>query len=53
MMDNDPINVNQEINISDSQKWIDSINDEFKSIKDNDVWDLVPLPEGMKPIGCK
>ena len=22
-------------------------------MKDNDVWDLVPLPEGVKPIGCK
>ena len=22
-------------------------------MKDNDVWDLVPLPEGTKPISCK
>ena len=22
-------------------------------MKDNDVWDLVPLPEGVKPICCK
>ena len=22
-------------------------------MKDNDVWDLVPLLEGAKPIGCK
>ena len=22
-------------------------------MKDNDVWDLIPLPEGGKPIGCK
>ena len=27
--------------------------DELKSMKDNDVWDLVELPEGKKPIGCK
>ena len=25
----------------------------MKSMKDNDVWDLVELPEGIKPIGCK
>ena len=25
----------------------------MKSMKDNDVWDLVELPEGVKPIGCK
>ena len=22
-------------------------------MKDNDVWDLIPLPEGVKPIGYK
>ncbi|PKU59678.1 Retrovirus-related Pol polyprotein from transposon TNT 1-94 [Dendrobium catenatum] len=27
--------------------------DEMKSIKDNDVWDLSELPEGAKPIGYK
>ena len=29
------------------------MNEEIKSMKDNDVWDLVPLLEGVKPIGCK
>ena len=27
--------------------------DEMKSMKDNGVQDLVELPEGVKPIGCK
>ena len=27
--------------------------DEMKSMKDNNVWDLVKLPEGAKPIDCK
>ena len=27
--------------------------DEMKSIGDNGVWDLVELPEGVKPIGYK
>jgi len=26
---------------------------EYKSMQDNKVWELVPLPEGVKPIGCK
>ena len=26
---------------------------EIKFIKDNDIWDLISLPEGAKPIGCK
>ena len=25
----------------------------MQSLKDNDVWDLVRLPEGIKPIGNK
>lgn len=25
----------------------------YKSMQDNKVWELVPLPEGVKPIGCK
>ena len=29
------------------------MNVEIKSMEDNDVWDLVPLPEDVKPIGCK
>ena len=32
---------------------MDVMVDELKSMKDNDVWDLVQLPEGYKPIGCK
>ena len=29
------------------------MNEEYKSLQDNDVWDLVPLLKGVKPIGCK
>jgi len=34
-------------------KWSNTMKDELKSIKDNDVWDLVELPEGKKPISYK
>ena len=27
--------------------------DKLKSMKDNDVWNLVELPKRKKPIGCK
>ena len=50
MMEDDLINFHQATQSSDSQKWIDSINKEYKSMQDNDVWDLVPLLEGEKPI---
>ena len=29
------------------------MHEEYKSMQDNKVWELVPLPEGNKPIGCK
>ena len=29
------------------------MNEEYKSMHDNQVWDLIPLPEGKKPISCK
>ena len=29
------------------------MNEEYKFMQDNQVWDLIPLPEGKKPIGCK
>ena len=48
-----PINFRQALESSKSQEWIDAMNEEIKSMKDNDVWDLVPLPENVKPIGCK
>nr|KYP71451.1 Retrovirus-related Pol polyprotein from transposon TNT 1-94 [Cajanus cajan] len=53
LTDDDPINLCQAMRSSNSQKWIDAMKDEMKSMQDNDVWDLVELPEGVKPIGCK
>ena len=38
---------------SDSDKWLDAMRSEMKSIKVNDVWTLVDPPEGVKPIECK
>ena len=52
-VEDDPINFCQALESSKSQEWIDAMNEEIKSMKDNDVWDLVPLPESVKPIGCK
>ena len=50
---NDPINLGQALQSFNAQKWIDVMNEEMKSTHDNDVWDHVELPEGLKPIGCK
>ena len=37
MMEDDPINFHQAIQGSDSQKWINAMNEEYKSMQDNDV----------------
>jgi len=52
-LDDDPITVSQAKSSSNSNKWIAAMEDEMKSMADNGVWDLVELPEGKKPIGCK
>ena len=49
----DLINFHQAIQDPNSQKWIEAMNEEYKSIQDNKVWELVPLPEGIKFISCK
>ena len=53
MMEDDPINFHQVMQGSNSEKWIEAMKEEYKSMQDNKVWELVPLPEGVKPIGCK
>ena len=53
MMEDDPLNFHQAMQDSNSEKWIEAMNEKYKSMQDNKVWELVPLPEGVKPIGCK
>jgi hypothetical protein len=38
MFENDPANIKQVMKSSNSQKWIDVMNEEIKSMYDNDVW---------------
>ena len=49
-MEDDPINFHQAVESSNSQKWIDVMNEEMKSINNNDVWELVPLPKLWNPL---
>ena len=49
----DPITFEEATSGPDSQKWIKAIGDELQSMKDNGVWDLVPMPEGVRPVSCK
>ncbi|RVW30098.1 hypothetical protein CK203_104534 [Vitis vinifera] len=40
MMEDDPINFQQAMKSSNSQKWIEAMNEEYKSMQDNKVWNL-------------
>ncbi|RDX79141.1 hypothetical protein CR513_40471, partial [Mucuna pruriens] len=46
LTEDDPINFCQAMQSYISKKWIDAMKDEMKSMQENDVWDLVELPEG-------
>ena len=51
--DNDPVLFSQAVSCDNSDKWLDAMKDELKSMEQNGVWDLVELPEGCKRVGCK
>jgi hypothetical protein len=36
-----------------SREWHKAMKSEMESMYENQVWNLVELPEGVKPIGCK
>lgn len=38
---------------SNFQKYINTLNEKIKPIKDNRIWDIFPIPKGVKPIGCR
>ncbi|KAK2420702.1 putative mitochondrial protein [Trifolium repens] len=52
-LENDPENFAQAVSCKESNLWYDAMIDEMNSMKNNGVWDLVELPNGVKPVGCK
>jgi hypothetical protein len=52
-LQDDPLNFKEAINSNDANEWIEAMNDEINSIKNNDVWRLTNLPIQRKAIGCK
>nr|GEW24254.1 retrovirus-related Pol polyprotein from transposon TNT 1-94 [Tanacetum cinerariifolium] len=49
----EPANYKAALLDPESNKWLDAINVEMQSIKDNEVWDLVELPPNGKTVGSK
>uniref|UniRef100_A0A151UGK9 Retrovirus-related Pol polyprotein from transposon TNT 1-94 n=1 Tax=Cajanus cajan TaxID=3821 RepID=A0A151UGK9_CAJCA len=51
--ENDPVSFSQAVSCDNSEKWLNAMKEELKSMEQNDVWDLVEFPEGCKRVGCK
>lgn len=49
----EPNNLKEVENSSEKDEWFKAMNEELKSIHENETWDLVDLPEGKSVIGCK
>ena len=50
---NDPLTYAEAMSSIDSALWEEAMVSELDSLKANNTWDLVDLPEGKKPISCK
>ncbi|GKD01192.1 retrotransposon protein, putative, ty1-copia subclass [Tanacetum coccineum] len=50
---NKPTNYKAVMLDAESDKWLDAMNAEIQSMKDNQVWRLVDLPPNCKTVGSK
>ncbi|GJZ45122.1 retrotransposon protein, putative, ty1-copia subclass, partial [Tanacetum coccineum] len=50
---NEPTNYKATILDLESDKWVDAMNAEMQSMKNNQVWHLVDLPPNCKTVGSK
>ena len=49
----EPRSFDEALRSPDREKWMDATAEEYASLKEMDVWEPVPRPEGRKVIGCK
>ena len=49
----EPSTIQQALNSSAKEKWKEALDSEYKSLIKNRAWNLVKLPEGRKPVGCR
>ncbi|KAK4389523.1 Retrovirus-related Pol polyprotein from transposon TNT 1-94 [Sesamum angolense] len=50
---NEPRTINEALSSPEAPFWKEAINNEIESIMQNHTWELVDLPSGSKPLGCK
>ena len=49
--DNDPLTYKHAIEDPDIERWLEAMNLEMESMYSNSVWELVDLPDEVRPIG--
>lgn len=49
----EPTSFKEAVTSPEKSKWTNAMKSEMKSLKDNDVWDLVELPAGREAVGSK
>ena len=49
----EPTTVEEVLSTPEKDHWYQAMEKEMKSLKDNDVWELVELPKGRKAVGSK
>ena len=49
----EPSSVQEAVNSPNKAKWEQAMESEMRSLKENDVWELVNLPENRKVVGSK
>ena len=54
LLDNDePATYAEAMTDPDSEKWQDAMKSEIESMKENQVWNLIDPPDGVRTIECK
>ena len=53
LMDKGPRTYNEAMKSSNSDKWLEAMESEMKSLERNNVWELVPLPKERKLVDCR
>ena len=51
--DDDPLSYKHAMDDPDKDKWLTTMEQEMESMYSNYVWELVDVPESVRPIGCK
>ena len=52
-MEDDPTSFEEAMRSVHSSKWLETMEDEMKSMNTNKVWDLEIILKGAKTVGCK